>query len=217
MNFLKRIYSSETKVNKKIIHFLFFRIKLKKKRNLRDLYRPPLEKLGKFYYSAPDIFIRSPETEIGNFCSLGMRVILGHGEHPLSFLSTSPYFYSNKLRYKKTENAIYDEFEASEPIKIGNDVWVGDDVYIKSGIKVGDGAVIGTKSLVTKDVPPYAIVVGCPARVLKFRFDENTIEKLLKLKWWDLEDEIIKSLPYDDVQLTIKKLEELRTNKGGTK
>ena len=76
---------------------------------------------------------------------------------------------------------------------IGNDVWIGERALIKGGIKIGDGAVIGMGSVVTKNVPPYAIVAECPARIIRKRFDEQLIEKLLKIKWWDFDEEIIQN------------------------
>lgn len=78
-----------------------------------------------------------------------------------------------------------------KPIEIGNDVWIGANVTILRGVHIGDGAVIGANTLVNKDIPPYAIVVGCPARVIKYRFEETVIQKLLNLKWWNWTDEKI--------------------------
>ena len=78
------------------------------------------------------------------------------------------------------------------------------------GITIGDGAIIGSNAVVTKDIPPYAIAVGVPAKVIKYRFDSETIQSLLELKWWDLDDDIIAQLPFDDIHLCIEQLTKLR-------
>ena len=79
-----------------------------------------------------------------------------------------------------------------EPLRIGSDVWIGSNACILRGLAVGDGAVIGAGSVVTKDVPPYAVVVGNPARVLKYRFSEEVIARLLRLEWWNMPDEVLR-------------------------
>ena len=94
---------------------------------------------------------------------------------------------------------------------IGNDVWIGQNVTIMPGVKVGDGCIIGTNAVVAKDIPPYSIAVGNPARVIKRRFEENTIERLLKLKWWDMPIETIEEnyelLQDRNIELFISKFE----------
>ena len=175
-----------------------------------QLYVPDVENIGKYSYANPDIFIVTKKTKIGAFCSFGPRVVLGHGKHPLNYLSTSPYFYFEELGYKNPEQVAHQEFWDYEPIEIGNDVWIGDGVFIKNGIKIGDGAIIGARAVVTKDVPPYAIVAGTPAKILRYRFDEETIKTLLELKWWELDDEIIKQIPYDDINKAIEFIKEVR-------
>jgi len=130
--------------------------------------------------------------EIGSFCSIGSYVAVG-GKHPLDRPSTSPVFYDKGNCFKKVD--FIDE--GCEPYEqpltvIGNDVWIGDKVFINAGIKVGDGAVLGANSVVTHDVPAYAIVAGAPARIIRYRFDEDTIIKLLELKWWNWSDDRIK-------------------------
>ena len=94
-------------------------------------------------------------------------------------------------------------------ITIGNDVWIGDGAFIKNGVTIGDGAIIGARAVVTKDIPPYAIVVGVPAKILKYRFSEQIIDRLLNTKWWNLDDSIIKKLPYYDIDKCLKILEEI--------
>ena len=124
--------------------------------------------------------------KIGAFCSLADNVIIGGSAHPIDWVSSSPVFYAGRDSVKKK----FSEFER-EPDKntvIGNDVWIGDRAIIKAGVTVGDGAVIGMGCVVTKDVPPYAIVAGVPAKVIRYRFDNETIDALLKSRWWELSD-----------------------------
>lgn len=128
-------------------------------------------------------------TKIGNFCSVAGNVQIGAGRHPLNYLSTNQVFYNfNKLQNKWVHKI---DFQENLQINIGSDVWIGTDSFIMGGVNIGHGAVIGAKSLVTKDIPPYAIAVGMPAKVIKYRFPPEVIEKLLKIKWWDFDDATI--------------------------
>lgn len=123
--------------------------------------------------------------EIGRFCSISDGVSVGLGHHPIDWVSTSPAFYKGKDSIPKNLATL--EFSTdSKRTVIGNDVWIGMNVMIKDGVRIGDGAVIGMGSVVTKDVPPYAVVAGNPARVIKMRFSDDIIEKLLLSKWWSL-------------------------------
>jgi acetyltransferase-like isoleucine patch superfamily enzyme len=121
---------------------------------------------------------------IGKFNSIGPEVISGLGMHPSNLLSTSPVFYSilNQCGISFSENSLYDEFPNTT---IGNDVWIGARAYLKDGISIGDGAIIAAGAIVTKDVPPYAIVGGVPAKILKYRFSAPTIKSLLSMEWWN--------------------------------
>lgn len=161
------------------------------------------------YYQSDTLFC-NPNTYVGAFCSIGERCIFGHGEHPSNYLSTSPYFYFEELNYKSQTTPAYPKFWLPKHIIIGNDVWIGDGVFIKNGITIGDGSIIGARSVVTKDVPPYAIVAGSPAKIIKYRFDEKRIKELLKLRWWDLDDAIIKQIPYDNIDNAINFLKTVR-------
>lgn len=124
---------------------------------------------------------------IGAFCSLADNISIGLASHPVDWVSTSPAFLERKDSIK--QKYAKHQYDISVPTVIGNDVWIGKGVYIKAGIKIGDGAVIGMGSVVTKDVPDYAIVAGIPAKIVRMRFDEQRVEKLKQLKWWDWSDE----------------------------
>ncbi|WP_370976719.1 CatB-related O-acetyltransferase [Enterobacter roggenkampii] len=98
----------------------------------------------------------------------------------------------------------HDRFWYIEPVIIGNDVWIGDGAFIKNGVTIGDGAIIGAKAVVTKNIPPYAIVAGIPAEVIGYRFDEKTICSLLESKWWNLPDDTIRQIPFDDIEKAVE-------------
>lgn len=98
----------------------------------------------------------------------------------------------------------HNEFWNYAPVRIGNDVWIGDNVIIKNGVKIGDGAVVGLGAVVTKDVPPYAVVAGVPAKIIKYRFSDEIISELLELEWWNLEEDVIRQIPYDNIEKAIE-------------
>ena len=132
-------------------------------------------------------------TSIGKFCSIGPNLVCGWGIHPINGVSTSPYFYSTAKQNGSTlaeKNLI----EERKPIVIGNDVFIGANVTILDGVTIGDGAVIGAGAVVSKNIPPYAIAVGSPIHIKKYRFTDEQITALLKIKWWDFDDEILKDI-----------------------
>ena len=118
-------------------------------------------------------------TTIGKYCSVGPGFKSGLGSHPHNFISTSPFFYH---AMNTSPELLYQEYERTW---IGNDVWVGANVFIKDGVTVGDGAIIAAGAVVLKDVSPYAIMGGVPAKVIRYRHDADTIATLTKIKWWD--------------------------------
>jgi acetyltransferase-like isoleucine patch superfamily enzyme len=145
--------------------------------------------LGDFTYIAAHTNIS--KTIIGKFCSIGPDSRIGLGKHPSSiFVSTHPIFFST---LKQTQITFTDKsyFEEFEEIVIGSDVWVGANVIILDGVIISDGVIVAAGSVVTKDIPPYAIVGGVPAKIIKYRFDQDEIEELLKLKWWDMDVEYL--------------------------
>ena len=119
---------------------------------------------------------------IGKFCQLatGVRFIMNGGNHPMDGVSTYPFQVFGQSWSEAPLNAV-----SKGDTVIGNDVWIGNSVTIMQGIKIGDGAIIGTNALVTKDVAPYTIVGGNPAQVIRKRFDDETIDFLVKLAWWN--------------------------------
>lgn len=126
---------------------------------------------------------------IGAFCSFASNINIGGANHTVSWVSTQPVFNENKDNLPK--KFAYNKFNAFVETNIGNDVWIGNNVLIKGGVRVGDGAIIGMGSVVTKDIPPYEIWAGNPAKFIKRRFDQNITSELLKLKWWEWDDKKI--------------------------
>ncbi len=151
-------------------------------------------KIGAFSYAVTGHFAR---VSIGRYCSIGEQVQVGRSNHPLKGGSTSPFFYARETLF-----AIGRDFEAAADyhaykaplrrfpfehpgmITIGNDVWIGHGAFVRPGVTIGDGAVIGAMSVVTKDVPPYAIVAGNPATVRRMRLSSSLAAQMLELAWW---------------------------------
>lgn len=129
--------------------------------------------------------------DIGKFCSIANRVNIGLGNHTINYLSTSPIFTEkyNGTGFSWINKTIAPPFKRTI---IGNDVWIGFGAMVIGGVKIGDGAIIGAGSIVTKDIPPFAIAVGSPAKVIKYRFSEETIEKILQNPWWNKSEKDLK-------------------------
>lgn len=142
-------------------------------------------------------------SSIGRFCSVGSDVFIGQEKHthPIDWLSTHPFQYTGSpLSYHApTEMAV-----------IGHDVWIGHSATIMEGVTVGTGAVVGTGAMVTKDVPPYAVVVGVPAKVVKYRYSPEVAERLLASEWWKRSIEELHQLPLYDPEACLKLLENKR-------
>ena len=161
------------------------------KAKLYPLYHISNSKIGDYTYVAQNSNISM--TEIGKFCSIGPNLVCGWGIHPLNGISTAPIFYSTMKQNGMTLSAS-DKVEERKPIKIGNDVFIGANVTILDGVTIGDGAVIGAGAVVSKDIPPYAVAVGCPIQVLRYRLDEDTRKRLISIRWWDWDEERLKDV-----------------------
>lgn len=144
--------------------------------------------MGKYSYCGNDCQIVN--AEIGAFCSISDHVFVGGAEHPMDRVSMSPVFQNTRHSGPSKRFAYFESPKTKRTI-IGNDVWIGHGVTIKQGVVIGDGAVIGSNALVTKDVPPYAVVGGVPAKVIKYRFPQEIIDRLEEIQWWNLPDEKI--------------------------
>lgn len=155
-----------------------------------------IDRFGLIYHSAIDnyTYIGSHSmilySTIGKFCSISWGVSIGGAEHDYNNISTHDFYYNDVYGIRPNSPLQYDRF--AEKSLVGNDVWIGANATILRGVTIGDGAVVGANSTVTKNVPPYAIVAGSPAKIIKYRFDFSAIEKLLELKWWDLPIETIR-------------------------
>ncbi|WP_281290928.1 CatB-related O-acetyltransferase [Halopseudomonas laoshanensis] len=143
-----------------------------------------------------DIF----QANIGAFTSIANGVVIGGARHPMEWVGMSPVFYSGRdsVKSKFSEHPL----ELVPKATIGNDVWIGRSAIILSGVSVGDGAVVGAGSIVTKNVPPYAVVAGNPAKIIRYRFEERIIRELMSIKWWEFTEPHLKELGgcFNDVE-----------------
>lgn len=154
--------------------------------------------------------------KVGRYTCIGPNVTIAHGNHPIKqFVSIHPAFYSlikqsgfTYVQKQRFEEETYIDREHSKMVEIGNDVWIGDGVKILAGVSIGDGAVIAAGAVVVDDVPPYAIVGGVPAKVIRYRFSESDIAFLKKLEWWNKERTWIQNYAeyFCDISLLKKEL-----------
>lgn len=146
--------------------------------------------MGKHSYTGRNSILL--HAKIGAFCSISWNVSIGGANHDYTRLAQHSFLYNPADSLSPKNHTIsYDRF--SEPLIIGNDVWLGTGAVVLRGVTIGDGAVVGANAVVTRDVPPYAIVAGTPAKILKYRFTPDIIERLISLKWWKWPDKKIQA------------------------
>jgi acetyltransferase-like isoleucine patch superfamily enzyme len=154
--------------------------------------------IGRYSYTGYNCMII--ETHIGNFCSIANNVVIGGANHPIDWVSTSPVFHQGKNTLNK--NFSNHEFNTYKKTIIGNDVWIGNNSLIKSGLIIGHGAIIGMGSVVTKNIGNYEIWAGNPAKLIRKRFSDEYIQKILEIGWWDFEDDKIHEISKEFDQIT---------------
>lgn len=155
--------------------------------------------------------VRSVQS-IGRFTTIAPGVTIGMGEHPQSFLSSHTFQYSQPFGFEFWPEARRFKTKASYSIEkpkpiIGNDVWIGANVTILNDVVIGDGAIVAAGAVVAKDVEPYAIVGGVPAKVIKYRFDEPTIKRLLDIAWWKYTLESLEGIDFSNIDAALDELE----------
>lgn len=149
--------------------------------------------IGKYSYIAG---ARVQSAQIGRFCSIGPKSRLGGlGHHPVKWISTHPVFFS-KLEQANVTFSKEDYFQECADVRVGNDVWIGAGVLVLDGVSISDGAIIAAGAVVTKDVEPYAVMGGIPAKLIKYRFDSEIIDELLCITWWNWPDTLLEDYAY---------------------
>lgn len=193
-NILKKIFTALKSLNESNLFYNSDRIvssSVSKKAKIYSKYFISHSTIGDYTYIAENS--RIDLTSIGKFCSIGPNVTCGWGIHPTNGISTSPMFYSTRKQNGFSLSST-DKITERKKISIGNDVFIGMNAVILDGVTIGDGAIIGAGAVVSKDIPPYAIAVGSPIQIIKYRFDEEAIKKLLEIKWWDWDLEKLKDV-----------------------
>lgn len=143
------------------------------------------------------------DTTVGRFCSIGQNVVIGleKNKHPITWLSTS--------LFSKGIEKSYQLVDTNNKTTIGNDCWIGRDAAIMCGVKIGDGAIIGARALVTTDVPPFAIYAGVPAKLIRYRFSSDLIERLIHSKWWNISMVYLTKLKVDEPEVCLHEISSL--------
>lgn len=180
-----------------------------------------IDTIGAFTYLGGRDTVMQHVAMIGRFCSIASNIVAGQAEHPTHLLSTAPTFTHpppiwglqdfqarNAPMLEKAQRSAPDSMARRiDKIRIGNDVWIGEGVFIRRGVTVGDGAVIASRAVVTIDVPPYAIVGGIPAKVIRYRFEPEIVDELLRLQWWAYGLDAVEGADFSDVPSALRTIE----------
>ncbi len=154
------------------------------------------------------------DTKVGRYCSIGSRVSIGGFEHPTNFLASGAWQWGQGLlewglESQEIEGYSSDYKPVNPSTQIGSDCWIGNNAVVLSGVTISDGVIIGAGSVVTRDVPPYAIVIGNPGKILRFRFNDSTISKLLSNPWFNLSPAELAGVNFLDVDIAITQISDL--------
>lgn len=209
MGYFKGLLKSLFRSNYSILSFVNSNCVISDKATIYRLSRVNGVELGDYSYLGRGTVAHN--TRFGKYCSVSDYCTFGLPPHPLNKISSSPIFTNSKngTRYSWRND---DVFPYAVNVEIGNDVWVGYRAIVINNVKIGDGAVIAAGAVVTKDVPPYAIVGGVPARVIKYRFTKEVINKLLDIQWWNLPENTLKKnmAVFQEDNVTLETLDKLR-------
>ena len=198
-DFPKTKYGNLT-MNKNVL----FECQLSEAAKLTSPYDLRQVKVDDYSYISRNSYVKN--TDIGKFCSIGPNFCSGLGIHPTNGVSTSPMFYST-LKQNGFSLTEVNKVVESKRVIIENDVFIGANVTILDGVRICNGAIIGAGAVVTKDIPPYAIAVGVPAKVVKYRFEYDQIEQLQEIEWWDFDQTRLREIEglFFDLNIFIEK------------
>lgn len=175
----------------------------------------PEATLGRYFGTNENSYVA--RATVGDFCSFGARTAINPFNHPIDWLSINEFQYNpGSFDWVEEYRDLHRLSRAGEPqprVTIGSDVWMGHNVNVMAGVTIGHGAIIAAGAVVTRDVPPFAIVTGVPAKLQRMRFPDQTIERLLQLRWWELELSDLSGLPFRDVERCLDRIEEIRVQK----